>query len=139
MLRLAEEDTFHSSAQVKRLLEDVSNEPDLAKRIDFISACFLGHPYIANSLGGGEGLPEVLTISLDGFDCVTYMEIVLALAISKNTNDFITTIREIRYEGGKVAWRCRNHYMTAWARNNCKRGFVRNLTRGPNAIRKTRT
>jgi hypothetical protein len=75
-----------------------------------------------------------VTADLDGFDCVTYVESVLALARSSNTTDFRRNLRQIRYRAGRVSWSDRNHYMTDWARRNVARGALRSLTRGAGTI-----
>jgi hypothetical protein len=66
----------------------------------------------------------VFTASLDGFDCVTYIETVLALARASNVDDFIEWLRKIRYEQGRIQWERRNHYMTLWIRNNVREGII---------------
>jgi hypothetical protein len=66
----------------------------------------------------------VFTAALDGFDCVTYIETVLALARASSAEDFTEWLRKIRYEKGCIQWRRRNHYMTAWIRNNALQGII---------------
>ncbi len=120
-----------------RILKNVEGESDLGKRLDQISAGFVGRPYVEGSLGGGPNSPEELRISLKAFDCVTYVETVLALALARAIDEFIDTIRQIRYEDGDVDWFRRNHYMVDWARNNEVSGFIKNTTSGPRAVEKT--
>ena len=127
-----------STAEAARLLEAAGAEAILNQRIEYISRNFVGKPYVENSLIGGPETPEVLTVSLEAFDCVTYIETVLALAFSRSISSFITALREMRYEGGEVEWQRRNHYMIDWARNNEVRGFIRDLTRGSRTVEKTR-
>ena len=98
-----------------------------ANRIEVLSRHFLGNPYKTNPLIGSSDTPEVFTASLDGFDCVTYIETILALARASTADEFSKWLRKIRYEQGCVAWVHRNHYMTAWIRNNVKEGLVRRL------------
>jgi hypothetical protein len=95
--------------------------------MESLSRHFLGRPYIANSLVGSASTPEVFTVSLDAFDCVTYMEAVLALAASVSAQDFIPNLQQIRYNDGKIAWLNRNHYMTDWINNNVRAGWVRRV------------
>ncbi len=127
------------NAEAASLLEATSGEASLSARLDAISRSFLGRPYVENSLVGGPETPEVLTISLEAFDCVTYIETVLGLAFSRSVTSVITTICEMRYDGGEVDWRRRNHFMIDWARNNEMRGMVKNLTKGARTVEKTRT
>jgi hypothetical protein len=123
---------------VKRILKSLANERDLANRIDAFSAQFIDCPYVTNSLIGSPDLPEQLVIKLDGFDCVTYMETVLALALSETEAQFKENLIRIRYKNGEVDWRKRNHYMVDWWRNNEKLGLIQDLTRGSEASEKTR-
>ena len=76
---------------------------------------------------------------MKAFDCVTFIETVLALARSQTINEFVDTVRLIRYEGGEISWGCRNHYMVDWARNNQDFGFIKDLTVGTQASQKSCT
>jgi hypothetical protein len=127
------------AAEARLILNEVHDEKDLSLRIDHVSSWFLGRRYSIGPLEATAGSPESLTASLGGFDCVTYIETVLAFALSATLDEFVDALREIRYEGGEVNWRCRNHYMIDWARNNEERGIIRNLTEGPYTVEKTRT
>jgi hypothetical protein len=126
-------------AEVECVLKSVNGTTNLAERIVRISESFLARPYVEGSLGGGVDLPEKLTASLDAFDCVTYIETVLALGFARTGVEFVDKIREIRYEGGRVDWFHRNHYMVDWARNNEQLGFLVNVTTGPASRQKTCT
>jgi Protein of unknown function (DUF1460) len=125
--------------EVSLILKEVKEERSLAERIDRISSSFLGRPYVVCPLEGDARSPEVFKVSLAGFDCVTYVETVLALAQSGSLDEFVDGIREIRYAGGKVSWPSRNHYMIDWAKKNEERDIIRDLTEGRAAIEKTRT
>ncbi len=89
-----------------------------------MSRHFLGRPYKENPLKGSPNSPEVLTASLTGFDCVTYVETVLALARARRLRDFTEELQKIRYKHGQVQWSRRNHYMTDWIRNNLQNRVV---------------
>src|SRR5262249_9550581 len=60
-----------------------------------------------------------------GFDCVTYIETILALARASNVDEFVEWLRKIRYEQGRIEWKRRNHYMTQWIRNNAAEGVLK--------------
>ena len=96
----------------------------VAARVESISGRFLGYPYIAHSLIGSPDTPEVFSDSLKGFDCVTYIESVLALAYAGKAGSFPSFLKKLRYEDGKIDWRRRNHYMTQWLHNNVRRGLI---------------
>lgn len=100
----------------------------VALRVESISRQFLGRPYVTNPLIGSADTPEVFISGFDGirggFDCVTYVETVLARAYAGNSKDYDSYLRRIRYESGRVDWKRRNHYMTNWIRNNARAGLV---------------
>lgn len=126
-------------AETERILKNLCGDTDLGKRIDRISELLLGRSYVEGSLGGGPELPEEFRVSLKAFDCVTFVEAVLALALARTIDEFIDTIRRIRYEDGEIDWFSRNHYMVDWARNNEQCGFIKNITSGPQAVEKACT
>jgi cell wall-associated NlpC family hydrolase len=111
--------------RVEQLLSKTKEHHSAGSRIDVLSHHFLGHPYKPNPLIGSAGTAEVFTASLDGFDCVTYIETILALARASNVDDFTEWLRKIRYEQGRIQWERRNHYMTLWIRNNVRKGIIR--------------
>jgi cell wall-associated NlpC family hydrolase len=110
---------------VKHLLSETKYDRSTGSRIDVLSRHFVGHSYKANPLIGSVDTSEVFTASLDGFDCVTYIETILALAHATNADDFVEWLRKIRYEQGRIQWERRNHYMTLWIRNNVREGIIR--------------
>jgi hypothetical protein len=79
-----------------------------------------------------------MTIRFDGFDCVTYVETALALALSREADQFADALRALRYRDGEVDWRSRNHYMLDWIKANQRRGVVKDITNGARAVTKTR-
>lgn len=115
---------------VARLLSRTRHERNVGKRIDALSREFIGQSYKANPLIGSAEKPEVFTAALDGFDCVTYIESVLALARATTVDNFVDGLRRIRYEQGQICWARRNHYMTAWIRNNARAGIIAQLPTG---------
>ena len=114
----------------------------VAVRVDSISRRFLGRPYVTNPLIGSADKPEVFIAGIDGirggFDCVTYVETVIARSYALNTKDYASFLRRIRYESGRVDWKRRNHYMTNWIRNNARAGLVQPLNFGTASITKQR-
>jgi hypothetical protein len=114
-----------SRRRVQRLLSEAKYERCAGSRIDVLSRHFLGRSYKPNPLIGSADTAEVFTASLDGFDCVTYIETIVALARSSKVDDFIESLRKIRYEQGRIQWERRNHYMTWWIRNNVRQGIIR--------------
>ncbi len=111
----------------------MKDEPSTGSRINVLSRDFVGHSYKPNPLIGSANTPEVFTASLDGFDCVTYLETkrsrarrtILALTRASKVDDFIEWLRKIRYDQGRIRWERRNHYMTLWIRNNVREGIIK--------------
>src|SRR5437016_10664219 len=130
-LRSSERTMVRNTDEARRLLNQFRAADEFGERLECISAHLLKSPYLNNPLGGGPDVQESLVIRFDGFDCVTYVEMVLALAGSRTADEFSDALREMRYIGGKVAWHSRNHYMLDWIKNNQRRGIVKNITNGP--------
>jgi cell wall-associated NlpC family hydrolase len=122
----------------QQILKAASQFPTISERLQFITAQFLGKPYIIGPLIGSDTEPEVFTATYDGFDCVTYLETCLALAWAKNVDDVNDILREIRYRNGNVKWEDRLHYTTDWSRYHIKRGDFADLTRGEDTLSRTK-
>ena len=114
-----------SRRRVEQLLSKIKSDRSAGSRIDVLSRQFLGRPYKTNPLIGSADTAEVFMVSLDGFDCVTYIETVVALARASNVDSFTEWLRKIRYERGRIQWERRNHYSTLWIRNNIREGIIR--------------
>ncbi len=113
---------------VEILLDKYDDICDLSNRITFISAYFLGCPYEDTPLVGSAYKPEKFVTNLKTFDCVTFCETVLALALSPVYVTFRETLQKIRYKDGKISWFNRNHYMSNWLSENKKQGIFENIT-----------
>ena len=115
-----------SPAVLDKLLAEAFAISDVGKRIAFLSNAFLGLEYQESSLIGSELTPEVFVISLQGLDCLTFIEYIEAMHLSKCFSEFQTNLRKVRYESGVVSFSKRNHFFTDWIENN--KAFVRNVT-----------
>jgi hypothetical protein len=92
---------------------------------------FVGAPYIPGSLEV-EG-PERLVVNLRSFDCVTFVENMIALARTVRAGghypEFTRELLRIRYRDGKLAgYPSRLHYFSEWISNNDAKGIVQNIT-----------
>ncbi|MFN0120516.1 MAG: N-acetylmuramoyl-L-alanine amidase-like domain-containing protein [Blastocatellia bacterium] len=122
-----------------RLLKKAAREINVPARMRVISGALLGHPYMINPLIGSATETEVFQPALAGFDCVTYVETVTALALASSVEEYLLLLREIRYVHGEVVWKRRHHYTVDWARHNVRRGFLGNVTRGAEAVNRRKT
>jgi cell wall-associated NlpC family hydrolase len=111
--------------RVEQLLPKTKHDRSVDSRIEILSRHFLGRSYKPNPLTGSADTKEVFTAALDGFDCVTYIETVVALARASKVDDFTDGLRKIRYEHGRIQWDRRNHYMSLWVRNNLRNGILK--------------
>ena len=76
-----------------------------------IGQFFIGAPYLANRLSKSN--PEKVYFSFADFDCITYVENVLALYNSKgNRIKFSEKLIKIRYNDS-ISYENRNHYLTS--------------------------
>jgi D-alanyl-D-alanine carboxypeptidase/D-alanyl-D-alanine-endopeptidase (penicillin-binding protein 4) len=93
------------------------------KRINYFSNKLKGRAYFLGPTGEGISIyPSYKPrVNFKEMDCVTYMEHVLALAYSKNHNDFFNTLQDIRYKNGVIDYNMRNHFLVAdWIENNSR-------------------
>lgn len=122
----------------QQLLKKTKPLVTVGARLKFITAHFVGQPYIVNPLIGSDTEPEIFTATYDGFDCVTYLETCLALAWAKNADEVTDLLREIRYCNGNVAWEDRLHYTTDWSKYHIKRSALTDITRGADTLSRTK-
>lgn len=114
-----------SEKRVDKLITEARKYPTISERIGFISAALRGTRYRAHTLIGGPHRPEKFVVRDDAFDCITYLETVLAAAIAREPAEFDTVLRVIRYHHGVVEWRERNHYFFQWCQRNVQNGLCR--------------
>ena len=110
------------------------NLPDrpIGEIVQAIGDNFLGKPYAEGLLDqSGE---EKLIVTLNKFDCVLFVETVLAIARGVAVQDydyqnFVNRIEQQRYLNGKMNGYCsRLHYFSEWINDNQKRQNVENIT-----------
>ena len=112
-----------------------AHETGTINRLDTFSGKFIGFPYGKNGpLGEGpEGLIDQDPLyRFDTFDCTTYVETVVALALTKDSqvNDFEKLIDQIRYKDGIVGYLSRNHFTDLqWIPFNIDNGMMVDITK----------
>jgi hypothetical protein len=100
--------------------------------VQAIARRYMGARYQAGLLD--QSPTEQLFISFQRFDCVLFIEAMLALARSvvqpnPSSADFPQQIEVQRYRGGHLKDYCsRLHYFSDWIADNERRGLVRNVT-----------
>lgn len=117
--------------------QNLSRRP-LSEIISVVAEQFIGTPYVAGLLD--QSSEETLVISLAGFDCVLFIESVLAIARGIALQDYTypgleNRVEEQRYRDGKLTNYCsRLHYFSDWIYDNSKRGLVENITQSLGGI-----
>jgi hypothetical protein len=116
--------------QIQRLCSNLESETQ-SERIIEIGTRFLNKPYIAGSL---ESPKEQLMCRLDGFDCYTFVESVLALSIiSENESptkaDFLNEMQSLRYRNGEITdYSSRIHYFFEWVKLAEDKGILTDMS-----------
>lgn len=131
----AQDISFHNEAADTTRITDILIEQAKGTRPSDVSAIallFTGTPYESGTLEGDS--IETLRVNLDAFDCTTFVETALALAMTVNENrqswrDFVYNLRSIRYRGGETdGYPSRLHYVSDWILDNVSRGNFKEVT-----------
>jgi hypothetical protein len=110
----------------------LAEEEDFGMIIQAVGRQLRGAPYVAGMLDASED--ETLIADLTAFDCVLYVENVLALARGIAIGDttfagYLRQVESLRYRAGEMSGYCsRLHYFTEWIHDNEQRGVVRDVT-----------
>lgn len=135
---LEDEAIFEKYAQHIQPYREQPIETVLEKTAEF----FLGSPYVGHTLEVTEN--EQLIVNLREFDCVTYIENVIALSLTAKSSDlsfenFTDKLRDIRYRNGEIGdYSTRVHYTSDWVFNNEEMGFLRNVSNKLNGVKETK-
>lgn len=109
-------------------LTKIQNENEISSRLDLASKLFMKSPYAPEGpLGEGEKgrFDQDPLYRFDTFDCTTYIETVISLALAHSPNDFTSIMRNIRYEDGEIDYFRRNHFPSLqWIPRNVENGLL---------------
>lgn len=103
------------------LTENSSRNLTVTERMKLYSEMFLGMGYNFTCIGDGENalLEDYPLVNFNQTNCMSYCEHVLALSISDSWDNFFNNLQQIRYSGGFIGMRTRNHYtMADWLPEN---------------------
>ena len=135
---LADQEAITSKIET---ISDLKND-GLGETIVAVGKTFIGIPYVARTLEIGE--TESLVINLQGMDCTTYVENVLAFSImleqqKKDFGAYTKNLETIRYKDGKLdGYASRLHYFSEWIANNEKKGLLKDITSEIGGIESTK-
>jgi hypothetical protein len=116
--------------QLDQLISKAQALP-IGARVEELSRLFLGTPYVDYPLGeGGTGPEPQARFRLDGVDCQTYVETVLAMANATNLAQAKAVLDDIRYAKLPPSFSSRNHFTEAqWLPANIGKGYLREEVR----------
>jgi hypothetical protein len=121
-----------SAARIQKLLDQgkilFDQTADVDTLIRFYAAGQLGIPYVGGLL---EAPPtEQLVVTLEGSDCVLFVEMTTALTLttlsgSTNVEDAESNVRMLRYRDGTIdGYFSRLHYFGDWLQDNERKGLM---------------
>ena len=113
-------------------LQKLKRQANYGEDLIAVGKTFFGVPYVAKTLE--IGTTESLVVNLQGLDCTTYVENVMAFGsmLRNHKTDFTAytnALEHIRYENGKLdGYASRLHYFSQWIKDNEKKGLVKDIT-----------
>lgn len=116
---------------IQAVYEKKNRPTDITSRVDFFSQLFLDKPYLAGAQGEGvQGeFDQSPLYRFDQFDCVTYVNNVLALTFSNNLDEFKKNILRLNYYHADPTYENRFHFMSIdWNPQNQRNGFLKDMT-----------
>jgi hypothetical protein len=135
---LTHQDIFNAKMQMPRPLS-------MAQGVLAFGTTFIGNPYPKSNIDTTKKTAtgqvvlqpidqEVLVVNLKKFDCVTFVESMVALTQTRrdtfgNYDIFKQNLTNVRYRNGAVDYASRLHYFSDWLYENEKTGTLRNITK----------
>lgn len=110
--------------------QEITNLP-LPDLVTEIALHLLETQYVAGTL---ENEPEMLTVNLRETDCILFVEMCIALAITVKDphpmfDDYCDVVKKLRYRGGVVdGYASRIHYTSEWIQQNSSNGLMKEIT-----------
>lgn len=132
VIQQSPEDSLIFTRTIERAYAERLDTLPIGEVMVTIGEWFVGTPYVPGSLE--QPGPEHLVINLREFDCVTFVENMLAFGrtVHAGRRDFASFRNEIqrfRYRGGVIdGYPSRLHYFSEWIADNEKKGIVTNIT-----------
>lgn len=123
-----EEGTLERFEQAHALIAGLPVNAAIAR----LAESFMGSPYLAGSLDGAG--PEQLQLDLTRFDCMLFIEQLLALALSDSFDQFVEHTRNLRYRDGRVSYCTRQHYFHDWVQSAQSQNLLETTSVWPGEI-----
>ena len=72
---------------------------------------------------------QIPYINLKNYDCLSFVETILALSLSRNADEIDLILKGLRYDGD-VDYKNRNHFMISqWIPNAIEKGYLKDITK----------
>jgi len=114
--------------EVLAAAREARNRP-LAARMDAVSGVLLDRPYISDPLGEGTGVDPDPLVRYDAFDCLTFLEEVLALSLAGDPTHAAEVRSALRYGAATRDYAHRRHFMELqWIPGNIADGWLVDTT-----------
>jgi hypothetical protein len=122
-----------ANSLIEELYHKLNNMPNIsmAQRIDWISKQFLGVPYVLGSLGEGPKgrYDQFPRYRIDGFDCDTYVNTIVSIALAHSLPSFQQCINDMRYSKGTASYVHRLHFTGLdWNQKHQQAGLFKDIT-----------
>ena len=104
---------------------------DVARRLQQVCQAWLNFPYQNNPMGEGhEGVYDRCPLyRSDVFDCVTFVVMTFAMALSTDLLQLRDWVKRLNYYGGEVDYLSRHHFMECdWNRSCEHMGLLKDIT-----------
>ncbi len=119
-------------SKITKLKKDTPPNSGIEEIVISVGKSFLATPYVAKTLEIDPD--ESLVINLQGLDCTTFVENVIAfsLMLKNNKDDFdsyTSYLQKIRYKDGILdGYASRLHYFSDWISNNEQKEIIKDIT-----------
>ena len=112
------EGTRSKFEQARLLIRGLPVNEAMARLAEF----FLGSPYLAMSLD--QSSREQLRLDLTQFDCMLFVEQLLAIVSADSFDGFAEQTRRLRYRNGEISYCTRQHYFHDWVGSAQRQGVL---------------
>ena len=116
--------------QARFLIQGLPVNEGMARLAEF----FLGSPYLAMSLD--QSGREQLRLDLTQFDCMLFVEQLLAIVSADSFDGFAERTRRLRYRNGEISYCTRQHYFHDWVGSAQLQGVLEASSAWPGQARR---
>ena len=126
--------TSEDSIRIENILQrsTIKETCSTGERIIAVANEFIGEKYVGGTLEHGDDEP--LFISCTQLDCTTFVELVIAIAMTANKDNcnfsgVCRNLETIRYRNGRNSgYSSRLHYISWWIADSAKTGIIEEIT-----------